>query len=199
MADKCSEIIDFLIQDYLQDYTEILGITVGIANFYPQQADSQIRNALTHLSRAAQTDNKDLIAKEIKKAKGHIERAKRDCLKIAIIEKRQQIKDMIIGIYFAKGGLPKKIQKKRIEIEINRKITAINETKGEEIAQELEFILSELFDLEEQILEFDTLAHQPSKLVRYVTAIILYAKKISNIILIVTISAFVGYFINGFL
>ena len=69
MADKCASVINFLIRDYLENYSDILGITVGITNIYPEQADNQVRNAMTHLSRAANTNSEELIAEEIKKAK----------------------------------------------------------------------------------------------------------------------------------
>ena len=74
--DRNEKIISILRNDYLDDYIEILGICVGITEYYPQQADSQIRNALTHLSRAASSDSDSEIEQEIDKVKRHIERAK---------------------------------------------------------------------------------------------------------------------------
>jgi hypothetical protein len=39
--DKNEKIINILLNEYLSDYIEILGISVGITEYYPQQADSR--------------------------------------------------------------------------------------------------------------------------------------------------------------
>jgi hypothetical protein len=179
MSDKNSKIIDFLSNEYLSDYVEILGLVVSITEYYPQQADSQIRNAMTHLARAAIAEDLDIIETELGKAKSHIERAKRDCLKLAIIEKKKHVFDHIKSIYFAKGGLPEDIMIKRLEVAEEQRIAFVNETKGVDITPQLEKVLTQLLNLEVEIIKFDKIAFQPSRVV-YIASI--FVKSINKIL-----------------
>lgn len=176
--DKNTKIINTLLNEYLSDYIEILGICVGITEYYPQQADSQIRNALTHLSRAASFDDATEIDKEIEKAKGHIERAKRDCLKLAIIRKKEHVADHIKSVHFAKGGLSEDIMVKRLQVSNDQKVAFINETKGVNVTPELENVLSQLINLETDLINFDKVAFQPSRAVYIASRFIVHGKKI---------------------
>lgn len=171
-------IINILLNEYLGDYVEILGVCVGITEYYPQQADSQIRNALTHLSRAASFNDDTEINIEIEKAKGHIERAKRDCLKLAIIRKKEHISDHIKSVHFAKGGLSEEIMIKRLQVANDQTVSFINETKGINVTPELENILTQLVILEKDIIQFDKVAFQPSKAVYIASIVVKYGKKI---------------------
>ncbi|KAF3981992.1 MAG: hypothetical protein HFP81_10170 [Methylococcales symbiont of Hymedesmia sp. n. MRB-2018] len=175
---KNEKIISILLNEYLNDYIEILGICVGITEYYPQQADSQIRNALTHLSRAAYFDDKAKIDIEVERAKGHIERAKRDCLKLAIIRKKEHISDHIKSVHYAKGGLSEDIMLKRLQVSKDQKVAFINETKGLNVTSELEHVLTQLVNLENDIIQFDKIAFQPSKAVYIASIVIKYVKKI---------------------
>lgn len=181
MENNNKKIIDILLNEYLNDYIEILGVCVGITEYYPQQADSQIRNALTHLSRAASFESEIEIEIEIKKAKGHIERAKRDCLKLAIIRKKEHISDHIKSIHYAKGGLSEEIGIKRLQVSIDQKVAFINETKGINVTPELENILTQLVILENDIIKVDRVAFKPSKAVYIASIAVVYGKKMMGI------------------
>lgn len=176
--EKNEKILNIITNEYLSDYIEILGICVGITEYYPQQADSQIRNALTHLSRAASFDDEVDIDIEIDKAKGHIERAKRDCLKLAIIRKKEHISDHIKSIHFAKGGLSEEIMLKRLQVAKDQKVAFVNETKGINVTPELENVLTQLITLENDIIELDKVAFQASSAVYIAFCAIKYGKKI---------------------
>lgn len=188
-------IISVLLNEYLDDYIEILGICVGITEYYPQQADSQIRNALTHLSRAASCTNDAEINTEIEKAKSHIERAKRDCLKLAILRKREHISDHIKSVHFAKGGLSEEIMMKRLQVESDQTAAFINETKGANVTPELEHILTQLVTLEKDLIQFDRVAFQPSKVVYIASIIVKRAKTMMAIFGM----AVLGYLVSSFI
>ena len=168
------KVLTVLTESYLEDYIEILGISVSIIGYYPLQADSQIRNAITHLSRAIvnPADEDD----EITKAKRHIERAKRDCLKLALLGKREHISDHIKSIRYAKGGLPEDVMVRRVQIELDQKKALINEARGMDINPELENVLAQMLELEDELFKFDKIAFQPSKLVYYATKFLSYLK-----------------------
>ena len=176
--EKNEKIVNILLNEYLGDYIDILGICVGITEFYPQQADSQIRNALTHLSRAASFDDETDIDAEINKAKGHIERAKRDCLKLAIIRKKEHVLDHIKSVHFAKGGLSEEISQKRLQVGHDHRVSFINETKGINVTPELENVLAQLITLEKDLIQFDKVAFQPSRSVYLASLVIKHGKKI---------------------
>ena len=176
MDDKNQQISEILAKNYLDDYIEILGMTVGIVNYYPQQADNQIRNAMTHLARAAAQDDQKQIDTELRQAFLHIERAKRDCLKLSVIGKKQQIIDQIKSVHLAKGGLPPEIMQRRLQAAFDQKVVYTNEARGKEIGPALEDLLEQLVSLETALIEFDKIALQPSRLVYVATRIIIYSK-----------------------
>jgi hypothetical protein len=177
MGDKDDKILDILKNEYLSDYIEILGISVGITEYYPQQADSQIRNALTHLARAAINSGQE-ADNEIEKAKTHIERAKRDCLKLAIIGKKEHLSDHIKSLHFAKGGLPEQLMEKRLQVAYDQRVAFINESKGINITSDLESVLTQLLNIEKEIIEFDKIGQESSNLVRVAVTFIKWGKKL---------------------
>lgn len=169
---------DFLSKDYLLDYSEILSMTVAITNFYPQQAESQLRNAMTHLARSvSEASNLD---DEIKKAKGHLERAKRDCLKLSIIKKKKDVENEIKSLRYAQGILTKSIKEKRISIALTQKKASIQETLGaKDVSILLEVVLTELIDLEFELINIDEISKKPSRSVKLAYTTIEWAKKAS--------------------
>ena len=185
---------DFLSKDYLLDYSEILSMTVSITGFYPQQAESQLRNAMTHLARSvSEVSNLDT---EIEKAKGHLERAKRDCLKLSIIKKRQDIENEIKSLRYAQGTLTKSIKEKRIKIALTQKEASFRETFGEkDISTLLEVVLSGLIDLELELINIDEIAKKPSRLVKFAYTTIEWLKMASYMLAV----GFIAYLIKVFI
>lgn len=172
---------DFLSKDYLLDYSELLSTTVAITNFYPQQAESQLRNAMTHLARSvSEASNLDA---EIEKAKGHLERAKRDCLKLSIIKKKQDVENEIKNLRYAKSTLTQSIKEKRIFIALTQKKASIQETIGaKDVSSLLEVVLTELIELETELIQIDEIATKPSTAVKFAYNTIEFLKKVSYMI-----------------
>jgi hypothetical protein len=191
---KNTVIQDFLSKDYLLDYSEILSTTVSITTYYPQQAESQLRNAITHLARSI-SDDSDFEA-EIEKAKGHIERAKRDCLKLSIIKKKQDVIGEIKSLRYAKGTLTKSIKEKRISIELQLKKASIQETLGaKDVSTLLEVILTELIELESELINIDEIVTKPSTSVKIAYTAIEWFKKASYMIAF----GFIAYLIKAYI
>jgi len=185
---------DFLSKDYLLDYSEILSLTVAITNFYPQQAESQLRNAMTHLARSV-SDASNLNS-EIERAKGHLERAKRDCLKLSIIKKKQDIENEIKSLRYAKGTLTKSIKEKRISIALTQKEASIQETIGaKDVSTLLEVVLTELIELEMELINIDEIATKPSASVKFAYTAIEWSKKASYMIAF----GFIAYLIKEYI
>jgi len=189
-------ISDFLKNDYSKEYVEnILAATVAITNYYPAQADSQIRDAMTHLARCA--SNPENGEKELEKAKDHLERAKRDCLKIAIFTKKKDIKEEIKSLRFAKSGLPEDIQKLRLDIAIQHKKAYAEEALGKkDISNKLEEVLIKLITLENMLIEFDKIAKPTSLPVKIAFYTIAFLKKISQLFGVGLMVYFIGKLIS---
>lgn len=82
-------------------------------NIVPLQFTNELRNAINHLARAYCCENDADVDEEIRKAIGHIERAKRDCLKMSSIAISEDISSQFMLIEQKYGLLPTHIRKTR--------------------------------------------------------------------------------------
>lgn len=84
-----------------------LSLVVSVAERYPEQTDNQVRNALTHYTRALfSVDDFEEAKKEIASAENHLERGVRDAYKIVLVILGSQIQNLFDAVLFAKGELP---------------------------------------------------------------------------------------------
>lgn len=149
------EAVAAVIEDhYFRDFLDIYGTTISITEMHPEQVNNEIRNALTHIARALVDEQADEVADNIEKAKAHIERAKRDCLKLSIIAKRDQIRAVIVHIEMVEGALPRNLKRRLVSLERQRKAIFRQETNGShQVGALLETLLVDTLELEEQLLE----------------------------------------------
>jgi len=147
------QVITVIEQDYCQDFLEIYGTAISVVEIHPEQTNNEIRNALTHLGRALACESVAEAQGNIEKARGHIERGKRDCLKLAIIAKRDQIASAVFRIETVEGAIPRAIKQRLRQIEMKRRVTFRSESNGDEhVSAPLEEILADALELEEQLL-----------------------------------------------
>lgn len=135
-------------KDYFEDFLDVYGTTISIAESHPEQVNNEIRNALTHLARSYYCESLHDATSEIKQARDHIERAKRDSLKLSIITKRDQIQSEIFRIEMSEGAIPQALKLKLREIEKTRKKAFKNESLGKPVINSLETILIDALELE---------------------------------------------------
>ncbi|MCG8029242.1 MAG: hypothetical protein N0E59_18230 [Candidatus Thiodiazotropha taylori] len=143
---------DVILKDYFDDFLDVYGTTISIAESHPEQINNEIRNALTHLARAYEADNLSTSNSNIQQARAHIERAKRDSLKLSIITKRDQIHSEIFRIEVIEGAVPRPLKTKIRNIEKARRGAFRKETQGESVTTILEEILVDALELEDQLL-----------------------------------------------
>ncbi|MEX0739191.1 MAG: hypothetical protein WD071_07610 [Pseudohongiella sp.] len=146
------QITSIIHDDYLNDFLDIYGVTISIAEKHPEQVNNEVRNALTHLARALIPDIPD-PQQEIEDAKKHLQRAKRDCLKLSIIHKREQLVSSIYRIELTEGTLRRAIKTKLRAIETKRKDIFRRESAGEPVVDELRSILADALELGDILLE----------------------------------------------
>lgn len=130
------------LEFYHQDFTQYLAAAISFSEKLPIEIDNQIRDAFTHLSRAHfATSIHDTIS-EVVKAKGHIERANRDCLKTAIILAREELEGIRANILLRHGVLSPVQESTYKQLKSMRKEAYLAETRGDvSVVKQLEEIL----------------------------------------------------------
>tara|TARA_R110001592_G_scaffold344464_1_gene635692 strand:+ start:6373 stop:6978 length:606 start_codon:yes stop_codon:yes gene_type:complete len=148
-------IISCIIKEYYDDLLNWYGLTISLTEKHVEQVNNEIRNALTHLSRASFMEDADSFNGELSKAKGHFERGKKDCLKLCILELHERLRSTIKGIEIREGALKSEYRKRLVNLEKLRKEAFIKESKndGTGTIEHLEKIIIDLMELEEQLLE----------------------------------------------
>ncbi|MBF0134438.1 MAG: hypothetical protein HQL75_17860 [Magnetococcales bacterium] len=162
-AETQEAVCGVIVADYLDDFSEIYATTIAITEIHPEQANNQIRNALTHLARALTSQDATAIRDNLEKAGSHIERGKRDCIKTAIALLKDRISSTLYRIEHEHGLIPRSIKDRLRIIEAKRKSAYKNEAKGDiSVSGEMEDILADLLELEESL--FETF-HIPGKVI----------------------------------
>lgn len=76
---------EFLEGEFARVLSHYYARTVAYADKHPQNINNELRNAITHMSRALVADNVLAADQEMAAAERHVERFKRDCLKVAVV------------------------------------------------------------------------------------------------------------------
>jgi hypothetical protein len=87
-------------------FTQYMAAMIAISESVPEEINNQIRNAFTHVARAAHAETLTDVNAEVEKAIGHIERACRDCLKVSIIYARENLDQLVADVVFFYGFMP---------------------------------------------------------------------------------------------
>lgn len=133
LIDARNLVCETITNSYMQEFVDICALTVSITESYPEQSNNEIRNALTHLARALEIEKSEEMLTQVNKAKDHIERGKKDCLKMCIIEMHGRIRSMLATIEFKEGIIPNKFNIRTIDLEKRRKEAAIKETRNDSV------------------------------------------------------------------
>lgn len=84
---------------------------------------------------------------------------------------------------------------KRLQVASDQTAAFINETKGANVTPALEHILTQLVTLEKDLIQFDRVAFQPSKVVYIASIIVKHAKTMMAIFGM----AVMGYLVSSFI
>ena len=88
-------IISFIEGEFGRVLTHYYAAGVAYSARHPSNINNELRNALTHMSRALAADDYGAAEKELTAASRHIERFKRDCLKVAVIYSGRNASQML--------------------------------------------------------------------------------------------------------
>ena len=126
-----SEIGAILRDDVHEELMNFFAAAVALNEKHPEQVNNEIRNAFTHFARALAADSCDDAEEELRKGRSHIERAKRDTLKLAVIAIRDRIKNLCGEIKLLNGRLAPAFVVRRDELTARRRQLLRKEISGE--------------------------------------------------------------------
>lgn len=119
-----------LVDEIHGQFLDLYAAAVSLTEKHPEQVNNELRNAMTHLSRAAAMDDFLPAQAEIAKAVAHIERAKRDAVKVAVIALRDLIADASADIKLLNGTVDPGFIVRRDEVAKKRKQLLKQESQG---------------------------------------------------------------------
>lgn len=124
-------VVRVLKEDIHRDLMSLYAIAVALNEQHPEQVNNEIRNAVSHLCRALQADSYADAEKQIKRAQeSHIERAKRDCLKLSIAELTDRIRVALDHVKVTKGNISPALLETRRELLEKRELALTRDIEG---------------------------------------------------------------------
>lgn len=130
--ENCKDVIVRALRvDIAVELAEYYGAAVFFGdNKRPEQPNNEIRNAINHYARAFEADTWEEAEKNIRAAESHIERAKRDSLKLAAIGLFQEIQNIILSIESHYGSLDPAFVLRKTKLKEKRREVYIGESSG---------------------------------------------------------------------
>lgn len=119
-----------LEQDIHADLMVLFATAVSLTEKHPEQVNNEVRNAVTHLARAYAANSAADAQDELRRARGHVDRAKRDCLKISIIALHDKIRATCSEIKIVSGTLDPAFVVRRNDLTNERKRLLKDEIAG---------------------------------------------------------------------
>ncbi len=148
-----SAVNDVLKYDYFKEFLQIYGLTISVAEQHPEQANNEVRNAVTHLGRALQAKSEDVADEQIEAARRHLKRARLDCLKLCIITKHSELHSQVYRIEMDEGLVSRPIKTKLRKIRNARLCIFIKESLGDDVLERLETLFADMADLQDELLD----------------------------------------------
>ena len=175
-------ILSIIETEFQGNLSEIVSITTGLTENIPDQINNEIRNFLNHLARAYTASSIEVADADISKARGHLERATRDCLKIAIINRRIVLNNIVDSIEDRDGVVPAPIRTSMKKITLERTRILAAEARGDEfISDEMTSLLIKCNELYEYLIENKNV---PNGILRARSRIWRSIKRVSPVLLI---------------
>jgi hypothetical protein len=161
-------VLKIIEDDFHGDLAEAWSFAVALTETIPEQANNEVRNCMTHLGRAIAAPDRGSADREISQASNHLERAKRDCLKIAIIAMDETLGSNVMLIEDSYGLLPRNVRDRIKRIKRERREIYRDESKGNEaVGARLEKLLFDYSELEEFLLDNYASAVSPKLLGKF--------------------------------
>ncbi len=127
--------------------------TITIAQTLPLQVNNEIRNAVSHLARAHEAEDGETRDRQAQKALDHLERASRDCLKVALLKTIENVDKLRSKALHQYGYVPKNLNVTLHELGKDYKQLLLDEAASGsgDIISRYEHLLERYLQLEESI------------------------------------------------
>ncbi len=126
-----SRIRSLIIDDFHGEFQEIYSHAVTVLELVPEQSNNEVRNAMNHIARSLNAPDYAVAKENYDKACGHIERAKRDCVKLAIIHLHEQITSDLVNIEIVEGAVPFSLKQRLSSLEEKGYQARLSENAGD--------------------------------------------------------------------
>ena len=161
---------------------DFYAIAVALTELHPDQVNNEVRNAVAHLGRALSADSPESAQSQLRQARNHVSRAKRDAIKLAVLELHDRIQDVCAEISAVYGSIDIAYLVRRDTLTSKRKELLRAEINGDDnvvegyvemfnMSDELESDLIRDFHLKQKrISRFERLLHRLKRQVLGVAA-----------------------------
>ncbi len=153
-SDVLHRIGAFLEGEFARVLAQYYARTVAYAAKHPQNINNELRNAVTHMSRALVSDDVVAANKEMDAAERHVERFKRDCLKVAVVYAGRNASELMKRAELAGGRVSPQLSLSAAAIVMKRYQILFEEVRGDEhSAAKWEAVLLDIERIREQVIQ----------------------------------------------
>ncbi|MCR6644926.1 MAG: hypothetical protein NVV62_10660 [Terricaulis sp.] len=160
-TDERQSVVDQIAEILLHDVFEELHVyyaeSLAATERHVEQANRELRDGVTHLGRALMADDASTAQVQIGKARDHIERAKRDCLKTTIAYADQRLVHMFHEVRVQRGRVDQEFIIARRNLRKQRQAVYKSESRGEnDVTTRLLAMTNSFAELETKVIaEYD--------------------------------------------
>lgn len=127
VLEDISSILERDVKDELHTY---YAQALDASETHPEQASKEVRDAVTHLGRALTAETIEAAQRDIAKARDHLTRAKRDCLKITIVFADDRVRQLFEEVRSEHGAVAANYRTRRKQLRAERKEIFLAESNG---------------------------------------------------------------------
>jgi hypothetical protein len=181
--------IQRVLNFYNDEFAKSLAVAISASEKVPDEINIQVRNAFTHVARIINAQTVEAINKESAAGIAHLERASRDCIKVAVVFDREKLEALIANLHFIEGKISVDYNTRYNHIKDLRRNYYLHETKGDpEHRKALEMLWREIVSLSNDIVSQNSLAWTKSTQFqrffrRHSTLFVLFSATLGGLIL----------------
>jgi hypothetical protein len=142
------KIARLVAEDFHVDFQNHYSIAAATSGLHPEQVNNELRNMLTHIARAIRAETIEDRESQLSKAKGHLETASRDCLKLASFFILKELKADSFLVQLRDGNASMPLRMKIFEAEEKfreaRRAEVDNEKDALELMRAVNLFLQEI-------------------------------------------------------
>jgi hypothetical protein len=116
-SDCVARVEELLLVNFNGEFQDHYSIVAATCGLHPEQVNNELRNMLTHIARAFTCEDVASFNAQLASAKNHLERASRDCLKLANLKIFQELQSDCFYLQMRDKTIPRPLRAKLTKIE----------------------------------------------------------------------------------